>query len=69
MRLLKIIFVIFLIYFIRRFIQMYRVMKKIQEEQATLRQKQAQNQQYQNPPGQQPRQQENVINAEYKVLD
>ncbi|MCM2348859.1 MAG: hypothetical protein NDI69_02490 [Bacteriovoracaceae bacterium] len=33
MRLLKIILVIFLIYFIRRFIQMYRVMKTIRDNQ------------------------------------
>lgn len=33
MRLLKIVGVIFLIYFIRRFFQMYKAMKIIQDEQ------------------------------------
>lgn len=33
MRLFKIILVFFAIYFIKRFIEMYRVMKRIQDEQ------------------------------------
>lgn len=58
MRLLKIICVVFLIYFIRRFIQMYKVMKRIQEEQANLRNQHA--------PKQAPSE---VINADFKVVD
>ncbi|WP_408096465.1 hypothetical protein ACJVC5_15605 [Peredibacter sp. HCB2-198] len=64
MRLLKIIFVFFLIYFIRRFIQMYRTMKQIQDAQLKAhedllrRQKTAE----QTQAG-------NVINADFKVVD
>lgn len=64
MRLLKIICVVFLIYFIRRFIQMYKVMKRIQEEQANLRNQTQET--YQNPPRQT---QGEVINADFKVVD
>ena len=58
MKLLKIIGVIFLIYFIRRFIQMYRVMKSVQEQQMKN----------QSPPRPSQKDQ-NVINAEYKVME
>ncbi len=34
MKLIKIIFFFFIIYFVRRFIQLYRAMKKIQDSQA-----------------------------------
>jgi uncharacterized membrane protein len=68
MRLLKIIFVIFLIYFIRRFIQMYKVMKRVQAEQELIRRRQYEQQQYQanqTPP----KKHDNVINADFKILD
>lgn len=64
MRLLKIIFVFFLIYFIRRFMQMYKNMQRIQEAQLKAhedllrRQKTAE----QTQAG-------NVINADFKVVD
>ncbi len=63
MKLIKIILVFVAIYFIRRFIQMYRVMKRIQEQQMA----QAQSQQNQ---GQRPDPSpKNVINADFKVVD
>lgn len=60
MKLLKILLFIFAIYFIRRFIQLYRVMKKIQEEQ--LRQQREESQaKAQSRSGE-------VVDAEYKVI-
>jgi hypothetical protein len=57
MKLLKIISVVFIIYFVRRFIQLYRAMKKIQEAQANMpRQPQS------TPKG-------STINADFKVVD
>lgn len=61
MRLLKIIIVLFLIYFIRRFMQMYQVMKGIQAQHEANNLK-AQRQE-------QAEKAENVVNAEYKVID
>ncbi len=61
MRLFKLLIVIFGVYFIRRFIQMYRVMKRIQEQQ----QAQAQNHQASGAPHKQP----SAIDAEYRVVD
>ena len=43
MRLFKIILVFFAIYFIKRFIEMYRVMKRIQDEQAMQKNKSSTN--------------------------
>lgn len=62
MKLLKIIIFVFAIYFIRRFIQMYSVMKEIQKKQAqdaaeALRQTQK------------PVQGTTVVDADYKVID
>lgn len=61
MRLVKIILVFVAIYFIRRFIQMYRMMKRIQEQQ--MEQAKYQQQQY--------KRSENTgaINADFKVID
>lgn len=59
MKLLKLISFLFLIYFVRRFIQAYKVMKQIHE---TNLKNQAQAQSA-TP------QKENVINADYKVID
>lgn len=64
MRLLKIIFVFFLIYFIRRFMQMYKAMKAIQEAQMK-----ANEEQVRRNPVTKPVQAENVINADFKVVD
>lgn len=58
MRILKILGVIFLIYFIKRFVEMYRVMKRIQEQQDAKKP--------QNGP---PQKDKNVIDADYKVMD
>lgn len=61
MKLLKIISVVFIIYLIRRFIQLYRVMKRIQEEQAkgqTFHNKTAG-----------ASTERNTINADFKVVD
>jgi len=64
MKLLKLIIAIFVIYFIRRFIQMYRAMKKIQEEQILKSQEdQSQAQSQSNEKN------KTVINAEYTVID
>lgn len=62
MRLLKIILVIFAVYFIRRFMQMYRVMKAIQEQQKAQAQETAENfkASVRNP---------GVVNADFKVID
>lgn len=61
MKLLKIISVVFIIYFIRRFIQLYRTMKKIQEEQAK-------GQTYNNKTAG-TASERNTINADFKVVD
>jgi uncharacterized membrane protein len=63
MKLLKLISFLFLIYFIRRFIQAYKVMKQIHE---TNLKNQAQAQP-QSRPAAAPT--ENVINADYRVID
>lgn len=62
MKLLKLISFLFLIYFIRRFIQAYKVMKQIHETNLK-NQAQAQNQTKPAAPS------ENVINADYRVID
>lgn len=65
MRLLKIIFFVFIIYLVRRFIQVYRAMKKIQEAQANG---QTFDQTFQKRPS--PRATDaNTINADFKVVD
>jgi type III secretory pathway component EscU len=61
MRLLKVIVFFFIIYFIRRFFQMYKVMKEIQRSQDELRQKEAQKMQQEKAAG--------VVEADYKVMD
>jgi hypothetical protein len=61
MRLLKILFVIFAVYFIRRFIHMYRVMKNVEEQQQNLKRAQ--------PNGTYQKSQSGVINADFKVID
>lgn len=63
MRLLKIIIVIFAIYFIRRFFQMYKVMKQIQEEQLKK------SEQYQKQNQTAPHETQNVVNADFKIID
>ncbi len=64
MRLLKIIGVFFLIYFIRRFIQMYKVMSEIQRAQNNLRQNQQHPENARSKP-----QDSKIINADFKVVD
>jgi uncharacterized membrane protein len=59
MKLLKLISFLFLIYFIRRFIQAYKVMKQIHETNLK-------NQAQQTKPAAPA---ENVINADYRVID
>ena len=61
MKILKIIAIFFVIYFIRRFIQLYRAMKKIQEAQA------AGQTFHKNPSQASP--EGNIINADFKVVD
>ncbi len=61
MKLLKIIAFLFLLYLIRRFYQLYRAMKKIQEEQA-LRAASEQMKSEGAPANK-------VVDAEYKVVD
>jgi len=61
MKILKIISIFFVIYFIRRFIQLYRTMKKIQEAQAAG-QTFNQTQTHAAPKGE-------IINADFKVVD
>lgn len=63
MRLLKIILVVFLIYFIRRFIQMYRVMKAIREEQELNAQRP------QGPVNDFTKQNQTVVDADFKVVE
>lgn len=58
MKLLKLISFLFLIYFIRRFIQAYKVMKQIHEHNLKNQ-----------TPAQKPAPTDNVINADYKVID
>lgn len=64
MRLLKIILVIFLIYFIRRFIQMYQVMKTIRDNQELNPGPKA-------PPSEDRPDSKNdkVVDADFKVMD
>lgn len=64
MRLLKILLVIFLIYFIRRFIQMYRVMKTIRENQEQKDMDQAAR-----PEKEYEGKKDSVIDADFKVVD
>lgn len=64
MKLLKIIGIIFLIYFIRRFFQMYKVMARIQKEQEELRRNQSQSQSKTSSA-----KDEGVIEADFKVVD
>ena len=61
MRLLKVIIFFFILYLIRRFFQMYKVMKEIQRTQEELRQKEAQKMQQDKTAG--------VVEADYKVMD
>jgi hypothetical protein len=61
MRLLKVIIFFFILYLIRRFFQMYKVMKEIQRTQDELRQKEAQKMQQEKTAG--------VVEADYKVMD
>ncbi|HXH73617.1 MAG TPA: hypothetical protein VNJ08_01530 [Bacteriovoracaceae bacterium] len=68
MKLIKIILIIFCIYFIRRFIQLYRVMKKVQQEQ----QLNAQAERGTGGPRTErkaPETARHVVDAEYKVMD
>jgi heme exporter protein D len=65
MRIIKIILVIVAVYFIRRFIQMYRVMKSIQEQQQrNMRENQARQQKQDHAARDQ-----SIINADFKVMD
>lgn len=59
MKLFKILLFIFAVYFIRRFIQFYRVMKKIQEEQRKAG----------TNPQATPSNNSHIVDAEYKVMD
>lgn len=61
MRLLKIIVFFFILYLIRRFFQMYKVMKEIQRNQEDLISKEAQKMQQEKAA--------DVVEADYKVLD
>ena len=61
MRLLKIILFFFAIYLIRRFYQMYKVMKEIQQAQNEIRLKEAQKMQQEKTAG--------VVEADFKVMD
>lgn len=77
MNLLKIISIFFIIYFIRRFIQAYKVMRHIQEENERLvrAQAQANSQQARSQTQQQhqsqshPQSGDDVINADFRVID
>lgn len=60
MKLLKLLAFIFLIYFIRRFIQMYRALKKIQLQEGQELKKESYSQETKNS---------NVVEADYKVVD
>ena len=61
MRLLKVIVFFFILYLIRRFFQMYKVMKEIQRTQEEIRNKEAQKMQQEKSAG--------VVEADYKVMD
>lgn len=63
MKLLKIICIFFLIYFVRRFIQLYKALKRIQDEQAPLRSQDKREYQQPGPAS------GDVINADFKVVD
>lgn len=65
MKIFKILAIIFLIYFIRRFIQMYRVMKALQENQN----KGPQNPSEENPHMHKNTNDKDVVDADYKVID
>ncbi len=60
MRILKVLLVFLAIYFIRRFVQMYRVMKAIQEQQASEKRSTVARPERTASP---------VINADFKVID
>jgi len=61
MRLLKIILIIFGVYFVRRFIQLYRAMKRIQDErELSMQQELKQRSSTQKGP---------IIEADFKVVD
>jgi len=62
MKLLKIILIFFGIYFIRRFIQMYKVMKRIQEQHEAQGKAQA------SSPCQHNQKNDDIVNADFKVL-
>lgn len=62
MKLLKLILVVFTIYFVRRFIQLYKVMKQIQENQLRAQTKETRTQ----SPGNNA---DGAIDVEYKILD
>lgn len=61
MKLLKLLLFIFAVYFIRRFIQLYKVMKQVQENQ--LKAQSRQEQPWPAKPS------SGVIDVEYKVID
>jgi flagellar basal body-associated protein FliL len=61
MKLLKIILIIFLIYFVRRFFQMYRVMKQVQAEQVANKKREAE--------AEPNKKDDDAINADFKVMD
>lgn len=63
MKLLKIIIIFFVIYFIRRFIQLYRALKQIKENQS---QEYAGTQETRKPNTKDP---SGIVDAEYKVID
>lgn len=63
MKLLKIILIFFAIYFIRRLIQAWRVMKQVQQMNA----RNERHRQEQEKEGRKP--DEKVVDAEYKVID
>jgi hypothetical protein len=67
MKLLKIILIIFLIYFIRRFIQMYRVMKQFQAEQVANQKREAEAGMHSQ--AQPKKNDDDAINADFKVMD
>ena len=67
MKLLRLISIFFVIYFIRRFIQAYKAMKYVQEENERLQRAQAEQQQQQTRPPPPPNQE--VINADFRVID
>jgi len=62
MKILKIIAIVFVIYLIRRFVQLYFAMKKIQEEQIKQ-----QTQNNMRPENTTPK--DNIIDADFKNLD